>query len=139
MTTAAEQMLQAAPALEALARMREEHPLAFSRLWHNELPRTSQRAPLQRAGVDSVLAAGGNGSGKSKQLWDNVGIEHLTDGCIGETRVTDVRDPLTAACQQRVLIRHGCVGIVGNQLLEPFDRARKARHVLKPADGECLR
>ena len=66
MTTAAEQMLQAAPALEALARIREDHPLAFARLWHNELPRTSQRAPLQRAGVDSVLAAGGNGSGKTE-------------------------------------------------------------------------
>ena len=66
MTTAAEHLLKAAPALEALARVRDENPLAFARLWHNELPRTSQRAPLRKAGVDAVLAAGGNGSGKTE-------------------------------------------------------------------------
>ena len=64
--SSAAQVLAAAPALEALAQLRAEHPLAFATLWHNAPPRTSQRAPLQRAGVDSVLAAGGNGSGKTE-------------------------------------------------------------------------
>ena len=59
-------MLHAAPALEALAQLREAYPLAFATLWHNDAPRTSQRAPLQRAGLDAILAAGGNGSGKTE-------------------------------------------------------------------------
>ena len=59
-------MLAVAPALEALAKLRAEHPLAFATLWHNDPPRTSQRAPLQRAGVDAVAAFGGNGSGKTE-------------------------------------------------------------------------
>ena len=59
-------VLSVAPAIEALARLKEEHPLAFATLWHNDPPRTSQRAPLQRAGVDAVAAFGGNGSGKTE-------------------------------------------------------------------------
>ena len=59
-------VLSAAPAIEALARLKAEHPLAFATLWHNDPPRTSQRAPLQRAGVDAVAAFGGNGSGKTE-------------------------------------------------------------------------
>lgn len=59
-------VLSVAPAIEALARLKAEHPLAFATLWHNDPPRTSQRAPLQRAGVDAVAAFGGNGSGKTE-------------------------------------------------------------------------
>ena len=59
-------VLSVAPAIEALTRLKAEHPLAFATLWHNEPPRTSQRAPLQRAGVDAVAAFGGNGSGKTE-------------------------------------------------------------------------
>ena len=59
-------VLSVAPAIEALTRLRAEHPLAFATLWHNDPPRTSQRAPLQRAGVDAVAAFGGNGSGKTE-------------------------------------------------------------------------
>jgi len=61
-----EAVLSVAPAIEALARLKAEHPLAFATLWHNDPPRTSQRAPLQRAGVDAVAAFGGNGSGKTE-------------------------------------------------------------------------
>ena len=64
--SSAAQVLAVAPALEALAKLRAEHPLAFATLWHNDPPRTSQRAPLQRAGVDAVAAFGGNGSGKTE-------------------------------------------------------------------------
>jgi len=63
--TSAAQVLAAAPAIEALEQLRAEHPLAFATLWHNDPPRTSQRAPLQRAGVDAVAAFGGNGAGKT--------------------------------------------------------------------------
>ena len=59
-------VLSVAPAIEALTRLKAEHPLAFATLWHNDPPRTSQRAPLQRAGVDAVAAFGGNGSGKTE-------------------------------------------------------------------------
>jgi len=45
---------------------REQTPLAYALLWHNEKPKTSQRAPLQKAGVDAVLASGGNGAGKTE-------------------------------------------------------------------------
>lgn len=62
----AEQVIAAAPAIEALAQLRADNPLAFATLWHNEAPRTSQRAPLQRPGLDAILAAGGNGSGKTE-------------------------------------------------------------------------
>ena len=62
----AAQVLAAAPAIEALAQLMADNPLAFATLWHNDAPRTSQRAPLQRAGVDAVAAFGGNGSGKTE-------------------------------------------------------------------------
>ena len=62
----AHKLITAAPAIEALAKLRKDHPLAFATLWHNEPPKTSQRAPLQRAGVDAVAAFGGNGSGKTE-------------------------------------------------------------------------
>ena len=62
----AAQVIAAAPAIEALAQLRADNPLAFATLWHNAAPRTSQRSPLQRAGVDAVAAFGGNGSGKTE-------------------------------------------------------------------------
>ena len=48
------------------AQGKETNPLAYALLWHNEKPKTSQRAPIQKAGVDAVLASGGNGAGKTE-------------------------------------------------------------------------
>ena len=44
---------------------RERNPLAYAVPWHNEHPRTSQRAPLQNPGEDVTVVLGGNGAGKS--------------------------------------------------------------------------
>lgn len=62
---------EAAAALEELRRRRALVPLAYSRLWHREPPRTSQRAALQAiAGPDLLLllVGGGNRAGKSLVL-----------------------------------------------------------------------
>ena len=45
---------------------KDEIPLAYSLLWHQDKPRTSQRVPLQVAGIDAVLASGGIGAGKTE-------------------------------------------------------------------------
>ena len=51
-------------------RRQTENPVAYADLWHQDLPRTSQRRALQMAdGTITALALfGGNGSGKSEVL-----------------------------------------------------------------------
>ena len=50
----------------AMKRTLDEHPLREARLWHQELPRTSQRRCLQDMGELVTIVCGGNRSGKSE-------------------------------------------------------------------------
>jgi len=49
----------------AWAQGQERAPLAYASLWHNEHPRTSQRAPIENPGADITVCLGGNGAGKT--------------------------------------------------------------------------
>ena len=44
---------------------KDSAPLAYAVPWHNEHPKTSQRAPLQHPGDDVTVVLGGNGAGKT--------------------------------------------------------------------------
>ena len=63
MTTTA--LLDVASEADAFDQLTRDHPLAFSRLWHRERPRTSQRTALQNLGELVTIICGGNRSGKT--------------------------------------------------------------------------
>ena len=65
MTTPALALLETSDSAGDLVTLTRDHPLAFARLWHRDLPRTSQRRVFQDLGSLGTVICGGNRSGKT--------------------------------------------------------------------------
>lgn len=66
---ASERLAQVHRAFEQLQNVVKLYPLTSARLWHNDLPRTSQRTAVETAlgeGVTTAVLVGGNRSGKTE-------------------------------------------------------------------------